>query len=1087
MHGAVIVPKPPKIETQAVILFEDEKHQVKLNEEVKSQSRNEEFKGSKLSAQGSIGPKPPLDLTTLGNFVVAEEPDKEVPIQVQVSEEKGASAEGHQKNFISGAPQMNLEMDPKMNQNMYPPHSPGHPQFYPPPPPYGMPHPHHGFPPPPPHIQGNFQPGFQGQERNTGYSYSAPQTYQQYGQSTQSYQPQYVSYGQTTSYGGSYGGSYSQGGYGQPTSYQGGFYGGSYYQPYSRPTFGTYYGDHGGFQNYSGGTSYRPAVPVEPPKPYNYEEQKPDVDPHIQMGSTKVRVVDVDNLNNVLKKVGDNYDQYWNQKPDVKNFVDDIQNFNQKIVPDPNLKPVIDPKITNNTKNILVTGLQTNITTPGQVEEPGLDVDDGKTPGKVVNNVINTNVGTRNIVQIDDLMQLTQDSQKLQQAYQKSQNSKFTDSFFPASSQSIVGFGESGGIPRDVDTKFVWLRPEQFLGGKKVVVFNGIEPTDIAQGGLGDCYFLASCSSIAEFGPRIERNFLTKQPDPRGVYAVAICIDGIWEEVVLDDLVPCNRSSNKPAFNNTKNDELWVILMEKAWAKVYGGYYNVAAGLAREALRDLTGASAKTFFTQENREELWVRILEANTLNFIMTAGTDDLSSGSDAYIEKLGICGGHCYSLLDAREVVNEGGRWRLLAQGENSSGKTVERILKLRNPWGTGEWKGSFSDSSPEWNKQLRQQLNYFNADDGVFYMTWNDFLKYYTDVQICYYHDNYKYSAIKLQSQKDEVVYLRLSINMPGTYYFSLNQKNRRKFRTKDNYKYSNLSYVVGRVNPETQTIDYVGGGMKLDKENWCKADVKAGDFFVMIKTPWQSLVNEFSFSVYGPGRTSISKIQASSLPNDFVQKLFKSHAFNDTTTKKYDFAGQGHGEVKYKMWDSKEGYGYAYFMNEGTTHSVEITCEMLGSSNIKVLPPFSGLRPSLTIEPRKTGIIVYEGISVPYSAQMRFMATFKPFGQDSNIGQIVKQTGTAIQKRYNNAPVDIYLYVRIDTTSMLMLYQNNTKDLILNEEVQFDMDNARIEGSYGAQLEVGIKPQSEKLVKVVQIDPSKEFSVKIKNLSYKVMRA
>lgn len=48
------------------------------------------------------------------------------------------------------------------------------------------------------------------------------------------------------------------------------------------------------------------------------------------------------------------------------------------------------------------------------------------------------------------------------------------------------------------------------------------------------------------------------------------------------------------------------MLLEKAWAKVNGGYCNIDAGLTREALRDLTGASAKTFFTRAMKpEEIW--------------------------------------------------------------------------------------------------------------------------------------------------------------------------------------------------------------------------------------------------------------------------------------------------------------------------------------------------------------------------------------------------------------------------------------------------------------------------------------------------
>ena len=76
-----------------------------------------------------------------------------------------------------------------------------------------------------------------------------------------------------------------------------------------------------------------------------------------------------------------------------------------------------------------------------------------------------------------------------------------------------------------------------------------------------------------------------------------MCLNGIWQDVVLDDTAPCTKYSKTPAFNRSSGRELWVILLEKAWAKVHGGYMNIAAGLTREALRDLTGASAITYFT----------------------------------------------------------------------------------------------------------------------------------------------------------------------------------------------------------------------------------------------------------------------------------------------------------------------------------------------------------------------------------------------------------------------------------------------------------------------------------------------------------
>ena len=54
------------------------------------------------------------------------------------------------------------------------------------------------------------------------------------------------------------------------------------------------------------------------------------------------------------------------------------------------------------------------------------------------------------------------------------------------------------------------------------------------------------------------------------------------------------------------------MILEKAWAKIHGGYLNIESGLTREALRDLTGASCETFFTNKMEADLlWEKLLGA--------------------------------------------------------------------------------------------------------------------------------------------------------------------------------------------------------------------------------------------------------------------------------------------------------------------------------------------------------------------------------------------------------------------------------------------------------------------------------------------
>jgi len=73
------------------------------------------------------------------------------------------------------------------------------------------------------------------------------------------------------------------------------------------------------------------------------------------------------------------------------------------------------------------------------------------------------------------------------------------------------------------------------------------------------------------------------------------------------------------------------------------------------------------------------------------------------------GIVQSHAYSILSAHEVDYEGGPFR---------------ILRMRNPWRTGEWEGEFSDKSDCWSDDLKAQLGHEDKDDGVFFIPYRDF---------------------------------------------------------------------------------------------------------------------------------------------------------------------------------------------------------------------------------------------------------------------------------------------------------------------------------------------------------------------------
>ena len=48
-----------------------------------------------------------------------------------------------------------------------------------------------------------------------------------------------------------------------------------------------------------------------------------------------------------------------------------------------------------------------------------------------------------------------------------------------------------------------------------------------------------------------------------------------------------------------------VLILEKAWAKIFGSYERIEAGLTREALKSLTGAPTAVVWTDCPENELW--------------------------------------------------------------------------------------------------------------------------------------------------------------------------------------------------------------------------------------------------------------------------------------------------------------------------------------------------------------------------------------------------------------------------------------------------------------------------------------------------
>ena len=75
-----------------------------------------------------------------------------------------------------------------------------------------------------------------------------------------------------------------------------------------------------------------------------------------------------------------------------------------------------------------------------------------------------------------------------------------------------------------------------------------------------------------------------------GLYVIRLYKDFEWIYVIVDERVIVNKKTNKPVFGSCINShELWVSLIEKAYAKLHGCYENLTSGYVDEGIQELTG------------------------------------------------------------------------------------------------------------------------------------------------------------------------------------------------------------------------------------------------------------------------------------------------------------------------------------------------------------------------------------------------------------------------------------------------------------------------------------------------------------------
>eukprot|EP01038_Epipyxis_sp_PR26KG_P006609 gene6609-9076_t len=427
----------------------------------------------------------------------------------------------------------------------------------------------------------------------------------------------------------------------------------------------------------------------------------------------------------------------------------------------------------------------------------------------------------------------------------------FVDPDFPPSENALYK-STSGSASGDQSgngnkTAIEWKRADEFMDGPYEVFSGAIEPNDIRQGALGDCWFLCAISAIAEFPPLVHDLFPPESSlvNEAGVYTVKFCKNGLWRTVRVDDFFPCYPGAG-PIYSKSHGNELWVLLMEKAFAKLCGSYEAIKAGYAYEAMMDLTGAPYKSFRFEDadvqqkiQSGSLWQYLVDYDKQNFVMSASTP----GEDVYTETgkrpgkevtTGLVGGHAYTLIKVHTT------------------KYKNKLVKLRNPWGQMEWTGDWSDTSSKWTDELKRDADpegFQVANDGMFWMSFEDMLHYFVSINVCMvrhpglnahpwveerrkFYYSYNEHAPNSNGSKTSSPAYKMILDHHGTFMFSVHQEDIRCAGAKP---YIDVGVTVMKIESDGSYTVVVSSGNAVERQNQTEEmEFQAGEYLVVPTT-------------------------------------------------------------------------------------------------------------------------------------------------------------------------------------------------------------------------------------------------------------
>ena len=337
-------------------------------------------------------------------------------------------------------------------------------------------------------------------------------------------------------------------------------------------------------------------------------------------------------------------------------------------------------------------------------------------------------------------------------------NNKFIDYDFLPNDNIFISEKYDNNIKEYLEYLIHWRRPEDFILKDKnsniknteIKIFkdneSDPEPNEIIQGILPDNHLESVLSALSEKNNLIRRLFKNDKYNKNGIYQIRLCINGEWVTIIIDDLFPCFPKSS-PMVSRSKIDNIWILIIEKALAKIYGCYYNLTALNISDFFNVLTGCptwfySINDALNNGNDDDLFNNlfnyVVQNNYVCVCVSKDRDQSLKEEDNFLTIVNFG----YYVLNLKKINNE-------------------KFIILRKVWDDGtkyklykHYEIDLINNFPE----LENDLKY-----ATLIMKFEDFIKEFISFAVCYIRN---WNEVRIRGK---FVLLREETNVISKWYY------------------------------------------------------------------------------------------------------------------------------------------------------------------------------------------------------------------------------------------------------------------------------------------------------------------------------